>query len=148
MPRSLGCDRISKWVASVVVAALGGPAPAQVVPVVGGHALDSNMQVGSRGVNLPVRRFVPNSSNLLITGNITHGRSFRGFSPIRDPSQLTVGLGSSRLSTFRRDSVGIFDLVGGRQVFQPNPYFSPEQTVTNIGAIGARLNQPGSSFPR
>ena len=143
---------VGRWTSplvwAVVVAVWAGPGLAQVRPIYGGRALDANPQLGSAGRNRPVPHFVPNSTNYLITGNVTGGRAFRGFSPIRDSSQLFVGLPSSALTNFRRDSVSVADVTAGLSPLDGRPYFAPEQTVTNAGAIGAGLNQLGSSRPR
>ncbi len=133
---------------TLLVLGFGVSAPAQVRQVETGRSLDSNFGRYSGGRNQPVPRFTPNRSGLTISGNVTGGRSFRGFAPVQDPSQLRTGLPSSSLSSFLRDSVSVGDVAAGRTQYQPQPYFSPERTVTNLGAIRAGLNRPGSSMPR
>ena len=50
---------------------------AQVAPIEGGRALDSNYRLGSGGINTRARSYEPNRSNLVITGNVTGGHSAR-----------------------------------------------------------------------
>ncbi len=150
-----------------------------------GHLLDASNRLGSGGLNLGVRKYDFGAGNRLISGNVTAGRSFRGFSPIRDPSSLFLsqpmgaptgeggfsassltgvsslsgvptsaiqGVPTDRFSDFRRDSVGVTDWARLRErgflISQPRPYYSPGSTVTNVGAIGAGLNRPGTSQVR
>lgn len=76
---------------------------------------------------------VPNpidtSMNLVVTGNITGGRHFRGVVPYQDSRYFTAPLGSTSLDSFLRRSAGVgnFDNIpmGGFL-----PYYSSTQTVT------------------
>ena len=113
-----------------------------------GRALDANPQCGSGGLNAPMQHNLFNTSNLYVTGNVTGGRAFRGFSPVWNTNSLQVGLPSSSLNTFQRDSFGVGDVTGYRSFAQVNPYFSSSQTVTSVGEIVSGLNQPGGSVPR
>ncbi len=136
---------------SITVAALLSVATdlsGQVRRIGDGRALDANPLVGSGGFNVPGGGYQLNRGNLIITGNITGGRAFQGFSPIRDSSQLLLSLPSSTLSDFMRDSTGVNDVLANRPAFEPRPFFFPQQTVTNVGAIEAGLNLPGTSVPR
>ena len=92
-----------------------------------------------------------NTANLFVTGNVTAGRSLRAFSPIRDASSLAInsmtsGTTTSLLSDFRRDSVGLQDVIWGRTPAITSPYFSREQTATSLGTLAAfnRPRTPGS----
>lgn len=123
-------------------------ARAQTAPGMDGRALDANPQVGSGGFNAPIQHNLFNTSNLYVTGNVTGGRAFRGFSPIWSTNSIEVGLPSSSLNGFERDSLGVSDVTGYRSFAQTNPYFSSTQTVTSVGMIASGLNQPGSSVPR
>jgi len=135
------------WLLAATAFAVPVQLGAQVRQIPGGRALDANPMVGSGGYNVSARTYRINQGNLIITGNVTGGRAFRGYSPIRDSSQLLLDLPSSTLSNFVRDSVGVNDVLAGR-TFEPRPYFDPQQTVTNVGAIQAGLNRPGTSVPR
>ncbi len=135
-----------------------------------GNVLDANNRVGSGGLNYgggPDYRV--NSTNRLITGNATGGASFRGYAPVRDPSQFFLGtagntnsnvsnlipgsgfnspgvLPSDRLTSFRRDSYGVNDpRMIGRQMYAPAPYYSQTSTVPNAWQIARGYNEPGSS---
>ncbi|HOB76727.1 MAG TPA: hypothetical protein PKG54_19625 [Phycisphaerae bacterium] len=138
-----------------------------------GNALDANPRVGSGGLNYGARQYAPNAANRIVTGNVAGGGSFRGFSPIRDPSSLffnnynspyyggsgdlglsglgsynsQYGLPSDRLSLFNRESVSVNTIrqSGGLANANRTPYYSPGSTVANTGAIVAGLNRPGSS---
>jgi hypothetical protein len=97
-----------------------------------GRVLDASNQIGSGGVNRALPTFDPNAGNLIITGNVTAGRSFRGFSPIRDTNTLFTQLPSSHLSNFYRDSTGFADVMAGHSSAVPAPFFLPSQTVTSV----------------
>jgi predicted negative regulator of RcsB-dependent stress response len=96
-----------------------------------GHALDANPRQGSMGLNTAMRldALVPRA-NLYITGNIGQGASFQGLVPYRSASEMGATLGSSSLSNFMRDSVGVSDL--SRNVSAPNVYIDPSRAVTGI----------------
>ena len=135
-----------------------------------GHVQDANARLGSGGLNRPVNVYDFRAGNRLVTGNVTAGRSFRGYSPVRDPSQLFLsrtlgrstadlagvpselagttlrGLGSTRLSDFQRDSASVGEIVYGQSRFgQPRPFYHSSSTVANTGAISSGLNRPGTS---
>lgn len=164
-------NRFGAWMVAILLiwpAGLFGQAFVQQ-----GNALDANPRVGSGGLNYGARQFSPNAANRIVTGNVAGGLSFRGYSPIRDPSSLfftnyttvpvagtsggltnetfitqsTYGLPSERLNSFNRESVSVANirqgLVPGR--YGPTPYYSPSGTVANTGAIIAGLNRPGTS---
>lgn len=127
-----------------------------------GNVLDANNRVGSGGLNYGARSYAVNSANRLVTGNVTGGRYFQGFSPVRDSSSLFLSgvsgvidrdnlgivsgratLPSDRLSSFRRDSYSVGDPV--RNINTPAPYYPLSSTVADTGAIARGLNRPGSS---
>ena len=137
-----------------------------------GNVLDANMRMGSGGLNRPVPGgFRPGAANRIITGHVTGGHSFRGFSPIGDPSSLfgigrTLNLGlagggtvvqssellrrasvlpSDYLSNFQRDSYNVHDYTQTDDRRVHRPYFSSSSTVTNVRSILAGLNRPGTS---
>lgn len=137
-----------------------------------GYGMDANTRLGSGGINPARPAYQPNVTNRIVTGNVTGGAAFRGFSPIRDPSSFFLGgtpgavgtgsallpgtggrlggLPSDRLTDFRRDSVGINDLrrLPVSPLRSPMPYYSSSSTVTNTGQIRQGLNQPGTSQVR
>ncbi|GMV96953.1 MAG: hypothetical protein AMXMBFR83_13120 [Phycisphaerae bacterium] len=141
--------------------------------VQGGNALDANQRINSGGLNAPVRPYLPNAGNRIVSGNVAGGMSFRGYSPVQDPSTLfirsygfpnvpslggsTYGLGglssvrsglpSDALTNFSRDSVSVADVrrLQLSSGLNRTPYYSPSSAVANTGAIVAGLNRPGSS---
>jgi len=121
-----------RWLSACTAAlALASVAIGQVRPVQTGRALDANRQLGSGGYN-PARPVSSGlSGNLIISGNVTGGRAFRGFSPIRSTSELFVGVPSSSLSDFVRDSIGLPDVAAGQSAFTFRPFFFPSRTVAS-----------------
>jgi hypothetical protein len=132
------------FVAIVAATALiwAGPASAQVRQIQGGSVLDANPQVGSGGYNgvRPVASGI--NGNLIVTGNVTGGRAFQGFSPIGNPSTLQTNVGSGTLSNFVRDSVGLPGVQGGLSPYTPRPYFDLPQTAISTGAVQAQSVLP------
>lgn len=160
--------------AVALTAALAGPGLLEAqVYIQQGTVLDANPQTNSGGLNSATRYNSYGQGNRIVSGNVGGGASFRGYSPIRDPSSLfftsyasppsgagvsgvssfglanytaTSGLPSSRLDIFNRSSFGI---ANARPGYIPGslsrtPYYS-SNTVANTGAIVAGLNRPGSS---
>ncbi len=101
-----------------------------------GHLLDANPRQGSMGWNTPMRldALVPRA-NLYITGNVGQGASFQGLVPYRSTGEMGAPLGSSTLSNFRRDSVGLTDL--SVNLAAPNIYIDPSRAVT--GTYGGQV---------
>lgn len=131
-----------------VLVGLSGTARAQIQQRADGRLLDANTQVGSGGRNNPVPGQPINATRLIVTGNVTGGRAFQANSPIRNSNQFFIGLPSSGLDNFRRDTISVADTLGGvNTLFLPRPYFSTARTITNIGAISRGLNVPGTSIP-
>ncbi len=93
-----------------------------------GNALDANNYVGGTG-NLPYRRDYFPSANLYVTGNVSGGGGFRGFQTIRDSSQLLIDVPSAQLGGFQRNAIGVSDVLNGRSLFQPTPFYLPQQTA-------------------
>lgn len=126
----------------------GHAAPGQVSGPIDYRVGDANNQLGSNGRDPRVPSgFGLSTANLFVTGNVTAGRSFRAFSPIRDANSLainsvTTGTTTSLLSDFRRDSVGLPDVLWGRTPAITSPYFSREQTATSLGTLAAGFNRP------
>lgn len=132
-----------------VLVCLSGTARAQIQQRADGRLLDANTQVGSGGLNRRVAGQPINATRLIITGNVTGGRAFQANSPIRNSNQFFIGLPSSGLDNFRRDTISVADTLGGvNTLFLPRPYFSTGQTIISSGAISRGLNVPGTSIPR
>jgi hypothetical protein len=139
--------RTTTCLAIVCAIAAASPALGQRY-IEGGNALDANPMVGSGGLNFANRPPPINAANAIMTGNVGRGAAFRGFSPIRDPGQFSLGLPSSGLSTFRADGVSVADLLAGQSNFAPRMYYDPSRSVTNVGALRQNIYQPGISVPR
>ncbi|KPK73256.1 MAG: hypothetical protein AMJ79_15210 [Phycisphaerae bacterium SM23_30] len=105
--------------------------PAQWYVSQQGHLLDANPRIGSMGINPNARldALIPRI-NLYITGNVRAGARFQGFIPYRNVGEFTSTLGSSALSDFHRDSVGIADL--SSPFAAPRPYIDPSRSLTGI----------------
>ncbi|MFH0982520.1 MAG: hypothetical protein V2A79_13425 [Planctomycetota bacterium] len=135
----------------VVWAAASSSAAAQVRQSidqrVDGRVLDANNQVGAGGYNAPQNFLYPNAANLFITGNVTGGRAFRGFSPVRDPSSLLLSLPTASLGAFQRDSIGLDDVMVGRSQAVVSPFYLPSSTVTSVGrpGVGFAPTSPGAA---
>ena len=91
---------------------------AQVYASQDGHYLDANPRYGSFGLNPNARLdpLVPRLGNMMVTGNVTGGASFRGLVPYQSPGEFSGTLGSTSLSNFQRDSFSI------GAVASPRPY--------------------------
>ncbi len=83
---------------------------------------------------------IDRSGNLVITGNVSGGRHFRGVVPYRATSSFGAAIGSSSLDSFLRRSAssGDFGTFSGRYT----PYYSPSGTVTTT-----RPGRPGVFRP-
>ena len=71
---------------------------------------------------------IDTSSNLVITGNVSGGKHFRGVVPYNAISDFGGRLGSTSLDSFLRRSAGSGNF--GRYNWKPTPYYSPTGTVT------------------
>ncbi|MCP4593605.1 MAG: hypothetical protein GY842_22950 [bacterium] len=134
----------------VAVWLAGSPGIAQVMqPIDGrvdGRVLDASNQLGARGINALQPQSLPNAANFVITGNVSGGRAFRGFSPIRDPNSLFLTMPSAGLSSFQRDSVSVADVLRGRTPSMVSPFFAPTATATSVGSVRSSLirHTPGT----
>ena len=77
---------------------------------------------------------IDTSGNMVITGNVREGKSFRGTVPYRSSSDFGVTGGSSAgsLDSFIRDSAGSEDI--GKFSGGYKPFYSPTQTTTTTRA--------------
>lgn len=129
-----------------VVLAAAQAASGQVAPVGGGNVLDANTGVGSGGINSPVARDTGLNGQLLINGQVTGLGSFRGRVGYFPSDQLRLRLPSAGLVDFRRESVGLPNVLAG-PTFITRPYFDRSVTALNAGDIAAGLNAPGTNMP-
>ena len=102
----------------------------QVRQVPQGRAIDANPQIGSGGINNPVSgRYGPINTHI---SGITRSRglsSFRGRAPSLD-NQLSVEERAHGITTFRRQSIGITDVLrGGTYRPQGQLYDDPLRTT-------------------
>ena len=89
----------------------------------------------------PYRFGNPLHGNLAVTGNLRLGKSFRGTTPYTaSGSLLSRDLPSTRLSDFRRDSIGIEDLGTGLEYGGIRPYYPETATVTTPWTAGRRFD--------
>lgn len=155
--------------ACILTLALAVPAIAQQ-QIRGGNVLDASNRLGSGGLNYAAQRtYNFNAGNRIVTGNVTGGRAFRGYSPIRSSNSLflgnplgstssfsldtgtagvtySTGLPSDSLSTFNRDSYSYYDARRRQQAGGLNDlYYAPGSTVANTGNIIAGQNMVGTS---
>ena len=133
-------------VCAAVLAAVSA-ASAQVAPVGGGNVLDANTGVGSGGVNSPVARESGINGQLYINGQVTGLGSFRGRVGYFPSDQLRLRLPSAGLVDFRRESVGLPNVLSG-PTFVTRPYFDRSVTALTAGDIAAGRNAPGTNLPR
>ncbi|MHC4075300.1 MAG: tetratricopeptide repeat protein [Planctomycetota bacterium] len=89
------------------------------------------------------RNPIDTSSNLVVTGNISGNRYFRGVVPYRATSDFGGSLGSGTLDSFLRRSSGSGDM--GRYTGSFRPYYSQTRTVTRILPGGSRALRPPSA---
>jgi len=117
-----------------------------------GRLLDANPRLGSFGLNSSARldSLVPRA-NMYVTGNVSGGARFQGAVPYRSGLEFQGDLGTSSLSSFRRDSTGINDL--SRPIGGVSPYFDDSRSVTTFragrvvnsqGIYGTRITPVGS----
>jgi tetratricopeptide (TPR) repeat protein len=111
-------------VASVAMVGIGQSVQAQYQIGADGRLLDANPQVGSGGLNTGGRQIAPGAmGNLIITGNVTGGREFRGNAGYGDRFEFRGDTGGRSLDRFIRQSSGV-PIRGGdsnfnAQTFQP-----------------------------
>jgi len=91
-------------------------------------------------VNLP--NPVDNTSNLVITGNVSGGKAFRGNIPYGSATSFGGRLGSTSLDPFLRYSAIPEDLSAGSSAY--SPFYSPTGTVPKIQPGSSSVFAPGS----
>ncbi len=136
----------ARAITCAVVLATASAAGSQVVPIGGGNALDANMGVGSGGVNSPVAPDLRLNGQLYINGQVTGLGRFHGRVGYFPSDQLRLQLPSAGLVGFRRESVGLSNVLSG-PTYTARPYYDRSVTALNAGAIAAGLNAPGTNVP-
>lgn len=95
------------------------------------------------------------AGNAIVGGLARGGMSFQGYSPIGDPLTFRAPLGSSALSSFRRDSVSVADAYAPPAIgYFSRPYYDPSRTVGTVGslqgynplAVGAPTRDPRTTM--
>jgi tetratricopeptide (TPR) repeat protein len=83
---------------------------------------------------------IDTSGNLLVTGNVSGYKYFRGVVPYSSTSDFGASLGSTSLDSFMRRSAGSTDY---GFTSSPTPYFSQTRTVSSIiPGSGGVIRQP------
>ncbi len=113
-----------------------------------GRLHDANPAVGSGGINLARPTYdLGGRSDAIITGNVRGLGSFQGNSPLLQNNAFRASLGSTSLSNFQRQSVGISDVLSN-QTYSPGYFYDTQRTISDITDIRRGWNQPGSSTLR
>lgn len=131
---------------AMLLAGLAGEATAQVVRTQRGNALDANYRVGAGGLNPRVRGSEGISGQMIVNRQVSGLAGFRGDVPYRAPNELGLNLPGSDVRTFRRQAVGVTDVLGGR-TYQPGAYMD-RTAVLGPEDIAAGLNAPGTNVPQ
>jgi hypothetical protein len=133
------------WGVAVAVG-LSAPALGQVTRVEIGRALDASPRVGSAGYNTSVPAGTGINSQLYVTGQVRGLGSFHGRVGYYADNQLNLNVPSGRLSDFRRQSVGLSDVLSG-PAYLPAPYYDPSLTAMKAPGILAGRTAPGANVP-
>ena len=119
---------------------------------------DASNQIGSGGFNggvsnpFAARGF--NNGNLLVTGNVTNGRAFRGSLGYTAPTQFRGNLGSGDFDRFIGNSVGVGQIreaasaVAANQATNTSAYFGPGQTVQRPAGFAQDPGYNGGFVPQ
>lgn len=140
------------WLISALALGLASPAQAQIDKRVNtgnantsGRVHDANPAVGSGGMNLARPTYdLGGRADAIITGNLRGLGSFQGDSPLMQNNAFRASLGSTSLSNFQRQSVGIADVLSN-QTYAPGYFFDTQRTIADVNDIRRGWNQPGSS---
>jgi len=131
---------------SIENGAISNPISSSTVP-------PSSSSIGSSLIQIPDP--IDTSGNLVITGNVRHGRYFRDAVPYRSTTSFSGGLGSASLESFLRDSASAEDFGFYTGKYTSQPYYSPTQTVATtragrsgvFGPTGTMISPPGAGAP-
>jgi len=118
----------------------------QVQRVQDGQALDANPQIGRGGYNTAASVAGPINSQLYVTGQVTGLGAFRGRTGYYGQNQLHLDVPSARLSDFRRQSVGLQQVLAG-QPYLASPYLDRTRTAMKVDDMLAGRAAVGSSMP-
>ena len=135
---------------TIVIAVLGfiaSGAWGQIVPVQGGRALDSNYRLGSGRVNSSAPQRTSFSSQMYVDGQVSGLGAFKGQTGYYASNQLRLNLPSADLSDFRRQSVGLSDVLRG-QTYRSEAYYDRSRTALGLRGITSGLTAPGTNVPR
>ena len=119
----------------------------QIVPVQDGRALDSNYRIGSGRVNSRAPGRTTFSSQMYITGQVSGLGAFKGTVGYFADNQLRMTVPSSALSDFRRQSVGLSDVLAG-ETYRAKEYMDRSTTALGVTGITSDLTAPGTNVPR
>ena len=131
----------------VISVSIASAAWGQIVPVQDGRALDSNYRIGSGRVNNATPQRTSFSSQMYITGQVSGLGAFKGDTGYFADNQLRMTVPSAGLSGFRRQSVGLSDVLSG-QTYRPGAYYDRSTTALGLREISAGLAAPGTNVPR
>ena len=133
---------IGRAAACVVVVLAAGAGQAQVRQTQRGRALDANYQRYTRGENEGAGNDAATVAELYVNRQVTGLHGFGGRRAFRASDELRINLPSARLDTFRRQSAGVADVLGGGS-WRPRPFKSRTATVLS----GADLTAPSPRGP-
>ena len=88
---------------------------------------------------------IDSSGNLVITGNVTGGRQFRGTVPYGSTTGFRAPLGSSSLDSFLRDSTSADEFDRYLERYRIQPYYSPTESVTTMTPGRSSVFTPSST---
>ena len=86
------------------------------------------------------------NSQLYVNGQTTGLSGFHGRVGYFPANQLRLDLPSAQQGGFRRQSVGLPDVMAGN-VYTASPYYEPSSTALSLRGIQAGLNVPGGNAP-
>jgi hypothetical protein len=136
--------QITVWTVLVLVTqgSLG-----QISRVQSGRALDSNYRIGSGQVNSTAPRRTTFGSQMYITGQVSGLGAFRGHTGYHAANQLRMTIPSADLSDFRRQSVGLSDVLSG-DTYRARHYLDRSTTALGFAAISSGQTATGTNIPK
>ena len=134
-------------VACTVLLLVASGAFGQIVPVQDGRALDSSTLVGSGRINSRTPERTSFSSQMYITGQVSGLGAFKGVTGYSAANELRMTVPSSVHSGFRRQSVGLSDVLSG-PTYRAGAYMDRSRTAMGLRGITAGLTSPGTNMPK
>jgi hypothetical protein len=119
----------------------------QVASVQTGRALDANYRIGSGRYNTRISAIPDLNSQMYVTGQVTGLGAFRGRTGYVGADQLRMTVPSATLSDFRRQSVGLADVLRGDS-YRTSLYLDRSTTALGVREIASGLAIPGGNIPR